>query len=254
MNTKVIYTCLVGAYDKLRQPAVIYDDFDYICFSNDINEKKVGVWEIRPIPFQHQDKTRLSRYVKLNPHKVLKEYDYSIWIDANIEIVGSILYKSVRELINKGIIVAHVQHPFYDCIYKNIIECITLNKDKFGVLIKQYNFLKRERFPEHYGLSENNLIFRKHKDPLIIKVSQMWWELYNQFAKRDQFSLYYIYWKLNIKPSLILPPKLSTRNCSDFYYHSHSINLTIWKRTKLRIFCLRNRIILLFLKNKLLFP
>ncbi|MCD7978378.1 MAG: DUF616 domain-containing protein, partial [Tannerellaceae bacterium] len=85
MNKKVIYTCLVGNYDSLSQPGIVCEEFDYICFSNNIKEQKIGVWQIRPIPFFHGNKTRLSRYVKLNPHIVLPNYIYSLWIDANIE-------------------------------------------------------------------------------------------------------------------------------------------------------------------------
>lgn len=33
-----IYTVLTGGYDKLQQPKVIDSDFDYICFSNDIEK------------------------------------------------------------------------------------------------------------------------------------------------------------------------------------------------------------------------
>lgn len=36
----VIYTVLTGGYEKLIQPSVIDKDITYICFSNDIKEKK----------------------------------------------------------------------------------------------------------------------------------------------------------------------------------------------------------------------
>lgn len=252
MNKSVIYTCLVGEYDKLIQPRSISRDFDYICFSNDIKCRKIGIWEICPIPFEHPDKTRLSRFVKLNPHIVLTDYDYSIWIDANIEITGDLLYRRVESLIHENVLVAQVQHPFYDCIYTDILECIRFHKDNFQLLIKQYNFLKKEGFPEHYGLFENNLIYRKHNHPQIIQVSQMWWKMYNQFAKRDQFSLCYVYWKLNIHPELIFASGISTRNCSDLCYYPHILNLSILERIKLKLDCLYYQIRLLLQKDNLL--
>ncbi|MBR5328436.1 MAG: hypothetical protein IKV31_07870 [Paludibacteraceae bacterium] len=39
-----IYTAMVGGYDEIMQPTVIDDRFDYILFSNDIKEDRVGVW------------------------------------------------------------------------------------------------------------------------------------------------------------------------------------------------------------------
>ena len=92
MNKKVIYTCLVGNYDVLRQPLAIDESYDYVCFSNDIKEDRVGVWQIRPIPFVHEDKARLSRYVKILPHRALEDYEWSLWMDANIQITDKEFY------------------------------------------------------------------------------------------------------------------------------------------------------------------
>lgn len=49
MNYKVIYACITGGHDNLKQPLVLYSDFDYICFSHGIYTERVGVWEIHPI-------------------------------------------------------------------------------------------------------------------------------------------------------------------------------------------------------------
>lgn len=56
MNKNVIYTCLTGNYDGLKQPKYIYDGYDYICFSNEFSESHIGIWEIRKIPFETNDK------------------------------------------------------------------------------------------------------------------------------------------------------------------------------------------------------
>ena len=55
MLQKVIYTCLTGGYDTLLQPSIIDNQFDYICFSNDITEKQIGIWQIRKISFESND-------------------------------------------------------------------------------------------------------------------------------------------------------------------------------------------------------
>ena len=93
---RVIYTCITGGYDKLREPEAVDGDFDYICFTDAAVSSEEGVWQIRPIPYSCEDPTRLSRYVKLLPHKVLGEYDESLWIDANIAIRGGGIYDAVR--------------------------------------------------------------------------------------------------------------------------------------------------------------
>ena len=64
---RVIYTCITGGYDKLREPETVDGDFDYICFTDAAVSSEEGVWQIRPIPYSCDDPTRLSRYVKLLP-------------------------------------------------------------------------------------------------------------------------------------------------------------------------------------------
>ena len=75
MNKIAIYTVLTGNYDELRQPEVIDETFDYICFSNDIRESQIGIWQVRPFDNRNTNATRESRYPKLNPHAVLPEYE-----------------------------------------------------------------------------------------------------------------------------------------------------------------------------------
>ena len=71
-KNKVIYTCLTGNYDNLLDPIVVSSDFDYICFSNDIDQENVGVWKINRIPSSIVDPNVLSRYIKILPHLCLQ--------------------------------------------------------------------------------------------------------------------------------------------------------------------------------------
>lgn len=224
MNKKVIYTCLVGNYDVLRQPLVVDETFDYICFSNDIKEDRVGVWQIRPIPFEHKDNARLSRYVKLMPHKALEDYEWSLWMDANIQITGKELYSIVDDKIAEGNKIYQVTHclPPCDCIYEEIKTAYLCGRSGFCKTFRQYWHLKRNKFPKHWGLFENNFILRKHNDTLVKKISEEWWTEFMKYTKRDQFNLMYIYWKNNFMPGLFLPPDRNTRNVDFMKYRQHT--------------------------------
>lgn len=221
MNKIAIYTSLVGGYERLLQPKIIDERFDYICFSSDINEKRVGVWEIREIPFSCSDATRLSRYVKLMPHKAFPEYEYSLWMDANIQIVGREFYDIILGHINTGMQVGHVVHPFRDCIYDDIKECIVNNRVGYWEARRQYLHLKKEGFPRHYGLYENNIILRRHNDKLVVTLFEDIWKEYCSYSKRDQFCLVYIYWKHKFSPSLLFNSTQSARNLPSLKYHLH---------------------------------
>ena len=221
MSKIAIYTSLVGGYDSLLQPKVIDDDFDYICFSSDIREERVGVWEIRKIPFSCSDATRLSRYVKLMPHRALSGYEYSLWMDANIQITGKEFYDIIKHHVNKEVQVGHVAHPFRDCIYDDIKECIFNNRVRYWEARRQYRHLRKEGFPCHYGLYENNVILRRHGDEQVVRLSESIWKEYCLYSKRDQFCLVYVYWKNRFCPSLLFESAQSARNLPFLRYHLH---------------------------------
>ena len=225
MNKKVIYTCLVGNYDVLRQPLAIDESYDYICFSNDIKEERVGVWQIRPIPFKHKDKARLSRYVKILPHRALEDYEWSLWMDANIQITKKEFYSIVDSKIAEGGKIYQVTHclPPCDCTYEEIKFADLGGRSGLYKTFLQYWHLKRNGFPTHWGLFENNFILRKHLDPQVRKISEEWWAEFMKYTKRDQFNLMYVYWKNNLMPGLLFPPDHNTRNVDCLKWHFHHV-------------------------------
>lgn len=220
---KVIYTSLVGKYDELKQPLAVSDEYDYICFSNDFDQEKIGVWQIRKIPYSHSDATRLSRYVKFLPHKMLAEYDYSVWMDSNLRIMTGDFYTAIENQIQQKSLIAQVPHvkPPMDCIYDEIKYAFKLTVVGFAEAKRQYRHLKQEGFPAHYGLCENNIIARFHNDALVKKISEEWWDEYLAYTRRDQFSLMFVYWKNNFKPSLIFGPSVNSSNADCIEYTPH---------------------------------
>lgn len=112
-----IYTAIVGGYDEIMHPKVGDDRFDYILFSNDIQEDRVGVWQVRPISYYNDDNTRICRYVKTHPEELLPEYEFSIWIDSNIRVLTSFLYERCVELYQQGCQIASMNHLERNCIY-----------------------------------------------------------------------------------------------------------------------------------------
>ena len=232
-NNKVIYTCLVGGYDPLTQPGYVAEGFDYVCFTNDLPEGRSGIWQIRPIPFTCDDPPRLSRFVKLKPHVALPEYEYSFWMDACLSINGPAIPERLNELISAGTLIAQVRHPDLDCIYDDALLCMQLGNESYHKLKRQVDFLKREGYPAHNGLYENNVMLRQHNNPRVKAISEAWWALYITYSKRDQLSLCYVYWKHGFSPELLLPEPYCARNHPGFTL-SGSHRLTLVKRVKRR--------------------
>lgn len=212
----VIYTVLTGCqYDKIMQPEVVDEDIDYILFTDNkgfYNEYE-GCWRIEEIPFECPDKGRLSRFPKLQPHyTVLKQYDFSLYIDANIKIIGRYVYDRMRELAEENVGIALLQHPFRDCVYQEAYICIAACKGGWLDILRQVCFLKNKNIPKHGGLYEANLIFRNHNDGLVLKTDNIWWQTFMKYSKRDQLSLVYALKKTSIRIEYFMPKGFSTRN------------------------------------------
>ncbi len=220
---KVIYTALVDNYDSLMQPAAVDPEFDYICFSDCIKGPKVGVWEIRPIPFTSPSHTRVARYSKLQPHVVLPEYEYSVWMDANILIKGEEFYEKVNAKIAEGAKMAFVPHPSRDCVYEEIVRCYRNVRISFRDAVKQRRHLLEMGYPEHWGLMETDLILRRHNDPDVIRISDAWWEELQNYSFRDQLSQMPVCWKNGIRPELLLGEGKNARNVPYLELVRHSL-------------------------------
>lgn len=211
--SKVIYTCLTGGYDDMPQYGAIDPSYDYICFSNEWPDgSKQGIWTIKRIPFETTDLVRLSRFAKILPHRVLPEYDYSVYIDSNIIIENDEPYKSFDKLMTSSSLWGGVQHPELDCLYEDARKCLVMDLVDFQTLKKQILHMKSEGYPAHNGLLENNMVIRNHNNSIIKRIDEQWWNMYLKYTKRDQLSLCYILWKNNFKPSLIYPENISTWN------------------------------------------
>lgn len=214
---KIVYTCLTGDYDELQQHDYVAPDWDYVCFSNDFGgKKKVGIWTIKKIYYKTDDKQLLSRYPKLQPNKVLQEYDCSLYVDANVNIKTPYIFTQIVELQKKRIILAGVKHQFRDCIYEEGFRVALTRVDKNHKAIReQLSLYKREGCPRHFGMYEANVIYRQHNNPLIIKQCNEWWQLRLNYSKRDQLGYSYTLWANNIPFNYLLPENQWARNSSD---------------------------------------
>ena len=216
-NRYCVYTALVGdSYDTINSPSVLDKEFDYICFVNKgskLLNSENNVWKFIVIEETIADKGRLSRFPKLLPHKTyLSKYEYSLYIDANILIKDSFIYDRFKELAEHNILIALLQHPFRDCVYQEAYVCIAALKGGWIDILRQILFLKRKKYPKHFGLYEANVIFRKHNIPDVIEMDETWWKTFMNYSKRDQLSLVYALRESSLKISFFLPPDQTTRN------------------------------------------
>lgn len=196
-NKKVVYTCITGGYDSLIEPTYLTSDFDYVCFT-DNTDMKSGVWQIRPLPKEVEGLSQIKkqRYIKINAHKVLKEYDLSIWVDGCVTVKGD-LNELLKNVLKDDCAVYVPQHPNRKCIYAEADACISMKKDVKENITQQIERYKNEGFPKNYGLLQSNIMVRKHNDRDCIKLMETWFEELKNGSHRDQLSFNYASWKEN---------------------------------------------------------
>ena len=75
MNKKVIYTSVFGKYDDINKPNVSAE-WDFKLFNE---ENSLALYS---------DNNRNAKRFKVLPHRYLKNYEYSIYVDGNFIVDG----------------------------------------------------------------------------------------------------------------------------------------------------------------------
>jgi len=222
MKHYVIYTAIVGNYDEIPQPLVVDDRFDYILFSNDIKESRVGVWQVRTIDYENSDRIKIARYVKTHPDFLLDGYEFSIWVDANIQIKTDYIYNRTIELFSDDLTISAVVHPERDCIYKEMFVVYDLCYETENTILEWAEVLRKNKYPKGNGLNETGVIYRNHGKSQIKDFDSLWWNCIDKYSHRDQLSFNYALWKLNLECISLLPKDQNVRFFEGFNYISHS--------------------------------
>lgn len=222
-NQYVVYTCISGNYDNLIQPNILDNSFDYVCFvkKGEVISDSIGIWKIREALYDTEDNTLFARFVKHNPHYLLPEYQYSLWIDGNIVIQTDDVYRIIKRKAYDGIILSSMCHWKRDCVYDEAVACVKENKGNYWGIIRMLLFLRRNKFPKHFGLYETNVLFRQHNLPIMINFDKMWWYFISEYVTRDQLSVSYCCKVNNIPLDYLLPKEFCARNHPYFQCLDH---------------------------------
>jgi hypothetical protein len=189
MGNKVVYTVNFGTHDLVREPFKT-EGWDYILFTN--NDIKDTTWEVRKVELPIPDKYA-ARHVYINSHLFVPEYEYSVMIGGQIQLIGDIdgFIKDYYDL-TKDINI--LRHPCRTCIYK---ESDIIIREKIDIpenVLPQMDRYKNAGFPQNYGLSACGIIGRK-KTKAVADFERAWWQEVVRGSFRDQLSFDYIRWK-----------------------------------------------------------
>lgn len=194
-----VYCCIIGGYDEVVDPVVIDDNVDYYCFT-DSNVPSDSIWkkiDITEFPEYYElSPTELNRRIKMLPFEYLHNYDYTLYIDGNIQIV-SFVTPLIMQMRGKGLGIHY--HNERDCIYdeSRVINILLSHKVNSTLLKKQINKYKKMGYPRHNGLFANTIIICDNNDTETISLMKKWWLEYKKYPTRDQISLPFVIWENN---------------------------------------------------------
>ena len=192
----VVYTSIFGGYDTILEPYYVSDMCDYFI----ITDQKIpggSIWKKITVEniegFEEMDDYHKSKFCKMMPHILFPEYDYSIWVDGNVQIVADLV--PLVDRMEDKTAMATFKNPLHNCIYteKNFLIC--KNAANYEQLEAQINLYKEKGFPKQFGMREFSIIVRKHSDELCQKLMKQWWGHVNRYTMRDQISFPYILWE-----------------------------------------------------------
>lgn len=195
-----VYSCITGGYDKIKNPVLVDNELDYFCVS-DTPSSSDSVWKYIEIPNAAKEYKggMINRFCKLNPWHLFGNYDFSIYIDGNIDIVSDI--RNLCSIAEKSKIgIAMHLHNNRDCVYKESAICKLYKKGNFPAIEKQMDDYRKIGFPEHFGMVEATIIIVDLHNEFAKKIMSDWWtELCRSGSARDQLSFPYILWKNGFK-------------------------------------------------------
>ena len=195
----IVYSCLMGDYDNVTSFNK-QKGYDYVLFTdqNIINTN----WTILPIPKNvlrlKISKIKKQRYIKIHPHKFFRNYNLSIYIDANYIIKGDLnnfLKKILNPLDN-----IYIPHRKFGKDLNYEINRAKNNKLDNNTLLNEIQ--KRYfdfRIAQKAGIVNAGLIVRKHHKEDCIKLMENWWEEVEKYSHVDNFEFNYAAYKTKVR-------------------------------------------------------
>lgn len=200
----VIYTCITGEYDDIREPEYISEQCDYYLLSEKQPQKEtIFQWiDIKDvIPPYISDNIYKNRYCKMKANKIFPQYRYSVYVDGNITITGDIA-ESTKYLKRAKIAVMTMYEK--DTVYSQALRCMVQGADYPDRWQKQIRDYWLQGLPESTMAYLCNMLVREHNNPICIKLMDDWWKEFCKYTRRDQISFPYVLWKNGIVSEDIL--------------------------------------------------
>lgn len=222
----VVYTCVTGIYDKLKQPYTHGDNVEYVCFTN--RPKKVpNGWRTVPYasPTSCKNGHNINRFHKIFPHLLFPDNQYSIYMDGNIEYKADILFLA-DQFKTKGVGIGAFRHNLLRTVASEAEECRSCGKFNSQDLQRykhQLAYYQQSGFDLSTPISANYFLVRDHSNIEMQNAMSLLWSQISKFTRRDQLCLQFVLWQMNV-PFIFLD-EIDQLNAGDLIVNPHRFAL-----------------------------
>jgi|APSaa5957512535_1039671.scaffolds.fasta_scaffold03863_7 hypothetical protein len=186
-NKVAIYRCVFSDYDIILPELQVYENIDYYLFTDNAN---LDIFPYKTIftDSKYRSPSLDNRFIKIILPDILKAYDTTIYVDANIAIVGDFNIL-INEFWSSNSDIGLFSHPCHNSLEEEVELCIAKNKSSEMKLKNELNFYSNLDFPGSGKFSENSVIFRRKHSSNMNNAMSHWFNLVKKFSGRDQMSL-----------------------------------------------------------------
>lgn len=201
----VVYACASLDYDQIFSPVAPTPGVDFLLFA-DRRPRFVRGWQWRPMPeaVRGMSQTLANRYAKFFPQAVLPEAGCSVYLDANILVLGD-LTPLIGEFLASGADIGLFPHRERSTLAEEFEFCRQVGKIPPSDVEKGLAQLRRYReagLPPDPSFTENAIIFRRHGSPLLAEAIDLWWSELQTYTQRDQLSLPYVLYRTGLRAKI----------------------------------------------------
>lgn len=219
-----IYTTIFGNRDDLPTLNTSLRNVDFVCFSDREHESKD--WEVIIVDKEFDSDNLNAKRFKVLPHKYLKGYDASLFVDANTFFHGNLDELLKCYLVHEPFVMW--KHPERSDLNWEVGAIIAHKRHRPLEVINQIKAYSEMGIPKDTGLAEGSFIWRTHDSVVLNLFMEEWWDHILTFSERDQLSLSFLMWKNNYRPK-VLPDYLGNGR-SNIYFskfsHKNTSNIT----------------------------
>lgn len=177
---KTVYTALIGNYEELKEPTVISDGWDYVCYTD--QPITSDVWKIIPVTFTG-DPQRFARKIKILFHQYVYS-EYSLWLDAAFQINVDLNYFWGRGF---KLPFSCPKHPVRDCVYLEVKSCLVNGRGDAEQVIRQGDKYKELGIPYFNGVITSGVLLRQ-RTKICMELCEKWHEELQEHSVRDQIA------------------------------------------------------------------